>query len=41
MKAKGVSYINEIEYAKIGFRNKHPFDKPQFIQTRGTIRIVL
>lgn len=39
MKAKGISYVNEIVYAKIFFKNKHA--RPTTIQTRGTIRQTL
>lgn len=42
MKGKGLSYVNEIVYSKIYFRNKHVLHKSEsLIQTRGTNRLTL
>ena len=42
MKGKGISYVNEIVYAKIFFKNKNALPKSKsLIQTRGTIRLTL
>lgn len=45
IKGKGLSYVNEIKYAKIYFRNKHALHNResviQTINTRGTMRLTL